>query len=201
MVVEKVAKLWSRNDSYPAETGCAIVMVAHGATTKNITHGAYAVVQKAFEINVKNQGKVFFGAFTGSLNSEVEKEIKEAFFPEATYFGEVWSTIQECIAAREAIKKAKLDSKPVIVVTDEAHSRRCGLIWGVLCPYWDIRIISVPLISTIDKDSPMWPYNYAWTVLLFQALTTPLYLLWSLRGKEYLESRGHFHQPTKSTTK
>ena len=128
------------------------------------TFGTQEVIEKTFDILFKFDGDViiFFGAFTGSSNPESERENKHLFFPEAKYIGEVWSSIQECVTAREAIKKTKLDNKPIIIVTDEVHSRRCGLAWNILCPYRDIWIISVPLMDTIDKNSPMWLYHYAW---------------------------------------
>lgn len=199
-IAKFLAKMWSinDNDNLPKNFD-SICLVAHGATEERITYGAMSVACKVMDILSRKDVscQTAFGSFSGNKNPEIEEIIKTGIFVEfnpglpLTTLGPVLSTIEECLAF-----KRYFTGKSVVVVTDEAHSRRCKIVWKTLLPKTDIYVVSVPLIETIDKESPMTPYHNIWTALLFQALPTPFFWYLSIRGPEYMARWAtKLHQP------
>lgn len=200
MLIEWLARLWAVNDPLP-QTCDLLVPIAHGATSHNrLTYGAYAVARKTAEIlhllrEIGQLPFVAFGAFTGSKNPEIEASIKATFF-HGKYVGHVVSTIEECRKVKENLPE-KFTPRSIVVVSDEAHSRRCRIVWKTFFPNSQISIVSVKISETVDKESPMLPYRLgSWAVLAFQALPTPYFWYLAIRGPKYMAKMAtNIHQP------
>lgn len=198
--VDWLASKWAVNDPLP-RTCDLLVPVAHGAAKDRLTLGAENVAHKtADSLNqLRNIGQlpfVAFGAFTGSENPEVERNLKSRLI-RGKYVGTVMSTIEECLKVKENLPEF-FNPATIVVVTDEAHSRRCRVVWRTFFPFSDIKIVSVEIQRTIDSESPMAAYGSPWKILFFQAAPTPLYWLMSLGGPKLLSKLGGLHTPVKS---
>lgn len=200
--VDWLASKWAVNDPLPQNCDL-LVAVAHGATETGLTNGAYAVSRRTAEIiaelDIKESQRPYlaFGAFTESSNPEIERIEKQRIFGEyRKYIGLVISTIEECLKVKEAIP-VFFTPRNILIVTDEAHSRRCRIVWKCFFPNSNIRIISVPIAETVDPRSPMKPYRQGkWAILGYQALPTPYFWYLALRGPKYMATKAtKFHQP------
>lgn len=183
MFTKWLADLWEVNDVLPRQADY-IVPVAHGAKATGPTAGARTVRCATWSVLDRYpKARCGFGAFAGSPNPEIERDYKETL-PRSSYFGRAVSTIDECMA----FKRSLHDPEPatIILVTDQAHSRRCRIVWKTFFPKTDIRICAVSLRSTIDRNSPMTAYRKMWTALLFQAAPTPFFWYLSLRGSKHM---------------
>lgn len=188
-----LARWWAVNDTLP-QSAEWIIPVAHGATETRLTRGAEAVTQITFSL-LTHYPHAFcaFGSFTGSPDPEVER-LGKATLPRSSYLGPIVSTIEECLAFKKSL--GDIEPGTIIVVTDQAHSRRCRIVWKTFFPKSDIRICAVSLRSTVDHDSPMTSYRKAWTAMLLQAAPTPFFWYLSLRGPEYMAKWAtKIHQP------
>ncbi len=192
MPIKWLAKLWAVNDNLPAEADL-VVPVAHGATKTHPTLSAYAATNQTRRLLGKYPLAICrFGTFTASPNPAAELYLKEKL-PRSGYVGNVMTTIEECVKIKNSLS---FIPTTIIVVTDEAHSRRCRIVWRTFFPQSDIRICSVPLGLTIDWESPMRSYRHAWTALLFQAAPTPFFWYLAWRGPEYMARWAtKIHQP------
>lgn len=205
MLIEWLARRWSVNDPLPEQVEL-LVPVAHGATETRLTRGAQAVANRTASAlsQLKAKGQfpfLVFGAFTGSKNPEIEKLEKLRIIAlYGKFVGTVMSTIEECVRVRENLPKFETkDGLPrvIVVVTDEAHSRRCRIVWRAFFPNSTIKIVSVRIADTVDSESPMSAYGNPWKILFFQAAPTPVWWLASLFGEKALLRIGKLHTPTK----
>lgn len=194
----RLSEVWSVNDPLPIRVDL-VVAVAHGATNSKLTRGAKAVVHCTRNISSQYQFApiVAYGSFGGSERPEVEgirKLTELSEIPNLIYIGLVWSTIEECRRVKESLPEGFLP-EVILIVTDQAHSRRCRVVWRTFFPDSDVRIVSVDLSSTIDPESPMAAYRAKWKALTFQAVPTPFYWFMSLFGESGLLLIEGFHQP------
>lgn len=198
MLVEFLARKWAVNNEV-TERPDAIVMVAHGATKNRLTFGSWKVRWRTQQLVIQWPNTlVYFGSFTESIDPEVEVRDKNVFTG-SVYIGKVLTTIEECLAFRTITNERALPLKHVVVVTDEAHSRRCGLVWRTLLPGVKISIVSVPLKDAVDTESPMESYHGALSALFFQAAPYPFFWCFALGGEKslvYFASK--LHQPISS---
>lgn len=199
MFIDWLAEKWAVNDPLPEECDL-LVPIAHGATPERLTRGAHAVALKTAEVltQLRDQGQlpfVAFGAFTGSKKPELEMTLKLAFFF-GKYVGHVISTIEECLKVKANLPIFITPSN-IVVVSDEAHSRRCRIVWKTFFPNAKVSIVSVRITDTIDPESPMWPYREGkLAVLAFQALPTPYFWYLAMRGPKYMATKAtRLHQP------
>lgn len=204
-LVDRLASKWAVNDPLPRICDL-LVPVAHGATGTKLTRGAQAVANRTAsalsQLKAKEQFPfLIFGAFTGSKNPEIEKQEKlRIIAPYGKFVGTVMSTIEECVRIRENLPKFDTENglpRVIVVVTDEAHSRRCRIVWRTFFPTSDIKIVSVKIADTVDSESPMSAYGNPWKILFFQAAPTPVWWFASLFGEKAMLRIGKFHTPTK----
>jgi hypothetical protein len=193
--VDWLAAKWAVNDPLP-RTCDLLVPVAHGATKDRLSIGAENVARRTAEAltQLRNIGQlpfVAFGAFTGSENPELERTIKLTIFT-GKYIGQVMSTIEECWKVKQGLPEF-FNPATIVVVTDEAHSRRCRIVWRTFFPNSDIKIVSVKLADTIDSESPMSAYGNPWKILFFQAAPTPVWWAASLFGEKVMLRIGRYH--------
>ncbi len=198
MIVEALAKLWAVNDSLPNRVDL-IVPVAHGATKSGrVTKGADAVgfiTRGLLRLYADQSPVVVFGVFSKSEYPDIEEAFKSMLLPNAIFVKGVVSTIEECLKVKAALAP-NFAPKRILVVTDEAHSRRCRIVWRVFFPDAEIYIVAVPISETKDKESPMLPYHSKWATLIFQALPTPYFWYLAKRGPDYMSSKAEsLHQP------
>ncbi|KND49440.1 MAG: hypothetical protein AB198_00630 [Parcubacteria bacterium C7867-003] len=197
MIIEWLAEKWAVNDPLPEKCDL-LVPIAHGATKDRLTRGAEAVARKTTTAVTELRDRyqlpfVAFGAFTGSENPELERALKLKHFS-GKYVGTVMSTIEECLKVRANLPIFVTVSN-IVVVTDEAHSRRCRIVWKTFFPNAKVSILSVKITETVDPESPMEAYDKAWKVLFFQAVPTPLWWLLSLFGQKCLGRLEKLHTP------
>lgn len=197
-----LAKKCSVNDTVPVTTYVDwIVPVAHGATEKRLVNGSVAVMNKVVEIYKNHpESRVFFGSFAGDSNPELEAVEKSRFIYGVIWhhFGSVWSTIMECMAFKKTASCYNLNAgQTILVVTDDAHSRRCKMVWQCFFPDYNVLVVAVPLALTIDKESPMTNYNWAWKAFVLQVFPTPIFTFWCSKGPDYLALQANVHQPTR----
>ncbi|TSC70622.1 MAG: hypothetical protein CEO12_202 [Parcubacteria group bacterium Gr01-1014_46] len=200
MLVDWLANKWAVNDPLPHRCDL-LVPVAHGATSDRLTCGAESVARKTVEIRSQLRGigqlpYLVFGAFTGSEKPELEKVEKHKIFRTGKYVGTVISTIEECLKVKRNLPDG-FTPRNIVVVTDEAHSRRCRIVWRTFFPQSNVKMISVKLSDAIDAKSPMTAYGNPWKALFFQAGPTPVYWLFSRGGAKCLSRLSHLHTPTK----
>jgi hypothetical protein len=171
-----------------------MVLVAHGATTNKLTNGAKAVLKKALDFRSSNYiYDIFFGSFDVQPNSAIEKTEKHNVFGRANWIGNVLSTITECLVVRD---KLTYNPQNILVITDEAHSRRCRIVWRTIFPKAKIYIITVPIEDCVDPESPMETYHKLWKILWNQAYPTPIFWFCSLFGEKFfVKVLGKVHQP------
>ncbi len=205
----KLARIWAVNDSVPEITlhseRLLIAMVAHGATSSRLTYGANAVVQEASKLLHKCMGNplVAYGSFAGNPEPELETQLKHDYLRCTDHgfreirIGSVWSTVEECRKIKQNLPTGFVP-KWVVVVTDEAHSRRCRIVWKTFFPTSKVIIVSVPIESTLDPESPMITYHDLETILWNQAKWTPIFWTLSLFGEIALQMVERGHQPTQA---
>jgi hypothetical protein len=199
-VIYKLARVWSVNDKYPLKAD-VLALIAHGAAGDQLSHGGQAVckasneILRHYKVNGLAMPEVYFGAFSRSKNLNIEADEKTRLIPEGNYVGLVLSTIEECARIYDKWFETHTDPpKVIILVSDEAHSRRARIVWRTFFPHSEVRIVPVELKDTIDLNSDMALYRKAWTALARQALPTPLWWLWSLSGADYLRTKQHYGQ-------
>lgn len=180
-LIGKLASQWAVDNilSLPKELDL-IVMVSHGATATKPTDGAITVAELSSIFASRFfYTPVYFGVFTESPKPEIEEIFKKGMVPRAICVGTVISTIEECLKIKEAfLSTAGSLPKNILVVTDQAHSRRAYLVWKTFFPESTIYMATIRLEKAVDKESPMRSYHYAWTALLFQAAPTfPFWIL------------------------
>ena len=176
----------------------AVVMVAHGATKTKLTNGAIAVTAASSSLKnivIFNFTDVYFGFFDQEPNWQVEMNLKKKYFPYAQKIGKVLNTIGECQAFKRNYIKSPKVPKNILVITDEAHSRRCKIVWKTFFPDSKIYIITVPIEDCVDPESPMETYHKLWKILWNQAWPTPIFWFCSLFGEKGLMLLNKYHQP------
>lgn len=194
-----MADLWAVNDPLPDTEVDLVVGVAHGCTENRLTRGAGSVsrlIDISLAMDRFKNSLVAYGAFAGSINPEVERFWKGKIFPDNSIFiGNVWSTTEECRHVKEHI--GNWVPGTIVVVTDQAHSRRCKLIWKTFFPKSNIYVFSVPIGEVVDTGSPMKSYHSTGSILWNQAwpivIQWPVAKIFGVWGLLRLES---FHQPT-----
>lgn len=203
----ELAKIWTVNDSVPEEArgskSLLIAMVAHGATATRLTNGAKAVALTASELlrRCTDYPVVAYGSFAGNPEPELEKQLKSGHLRGTNHdfqevaIGPVWSTIEECRKIKQNLPVGFVP-KWVIVVTDEAHSRRCRIVWRTFFPNSTVVIVTVPIEATLDMVSPMITYHDLKAILWNQAKWTPIFWALSLFGERALQLVEKGHQPT-----
>ncbi len=204
MFIEALAKMWSvMNPTGFNRRPDFIALVSHGATDKRLTNGAAAATSAVNKLRtvfkkMNEDPPVYFGTYTDSKNPELERREKEKLLGESNihYVGNVLSTIEECMKIKKALPEEMAFPLQILVVTDEAHSRRARIVWETFFPETRIAIFSVPIKEVVDKESPMWAYHWAWTTLAFQAGPSPYFWWLSLGGPAAMEKKKHtLHQP------
>ena len=198
-MIKKLADLWAVNDPLPDTEVDLVVGVAHGCTKDRLTHGASSV-SRLLDISLAlehlRNSKVIYGAFAGSPNPEVERSWKGRVLPDSSIFiGNVLSTTEECRRTKEYT--GSWTPKIIVVITDQAHSRRCKLIWQTFFTESKIHIFSVPIREVVDTESPMKSYHSMGSILWHQAwpiiIQWPVAKIFGVWGLIKLEG---FHQPT-----
>jgi len=196
-LIGKIASWWAVDDTMSLPPSIDLIaMVSHGATNHGVTTGAKTVTKMGCTIAENYPAAlIFFGAFTESPIPEIEMDYKLARIPHAHYVGTVISTIEECAKIQSSLPEG-FTPKTIVVVTDEAHSRRARIVWKTFFPNSKIYIVSMALEAGLDDDSPSWAYHAGWSALLFQAAPTPYFWYLGLRGLEYMNTKAtSLHQP------
>jgi hypothetical protein len=204
MLIEKLALWWSVNDVPPCNLDL-IVPVTHGATKIRLTNGARSVLNETLhQLSTYEHCGIFprvaWGIFGRNPDLWLEKKIKLPIFNDLTnyFIGAVWSTIEECHGVKDSLP-TYFNPEVIVVITDQAHSRRCRLIWKVFFPKSKIYIVSVPIAETVDPESPMLPYRKMWKILWNQTYPTPFFWFAGLFGTWGLLKLERFHQPVVKT--
>ncbi len=197
MLVDWLARKWAVNNA-PPQFADLVFVVAHGSVGRHASVGLAAVVRRTQElmrVYCKNTTRTIlaFGEFTFSEYHGEERSFKLQSLPSGYFLGQVASTTEEAMKAAELMTMVPCDPRKIVIVTDEAHSRRCRLIWRRFFPLAEVFIVSVPLRSTIERESPMTAYRTAWRILLLNVLLTPMFA--SMKREQMVKLAG-FHQPT-----
>jgi hypothetical protein len=190
-----LAKKWAVNDALP-KTIDLVVPVAPGSTTRRITTGSFMVASEALGIGLDCGANIVFGSFAGNKDPDVERTVRDIMFQlmRKVYVGRVWSTVEECVAVKKAVGNSAHQN--IVIITDEAHSRRCRMIWRTIFPESKIYIAVVPLVDCVDAESPMETYHSVWKAFVFQVVPTPVFWWWCRKGPDYLATKAAgYHQP------
>ncbi|OGG89909.1 hypothetical protein A3G12_01550 [Candidatus Kaiserbacteria bacterium RIFCSPLOWO2_12_FULL_54_10] len=171
MFIERQAQLWSAGEDPPPRADL-VAMVAFGATGKRLTRGAQATLEVAVVLAARYRNvRVASGEFTLSPSPGLEWSLKQLFFKDPIFAGEVISTIEEAEKIR-AVLPPGFVPEDIVVVTDQWHSRSAKRIWEWV---WrdvkpNIHIVAVPSSATIDAESPMGLGRRHWTWALINVL-------------------------------
>ena len=182
-----------------------MAIVSHGATGVGPTLGSKSVTLAAVGIQdelLKTGGhrpSVYFGIFTLSFKPNIERTYKSSLFSLfGIDVGDIINTIGEC----KAIKKKygvtinfSGPAKHILLVTDQAHSRRARIVWRAYFKEATVRILAVPLKSVIDPNSPMRIYRAEWRALLVNVILTPPFWFLSKFGERGLNFLTGGYQP------
>lgn len=197
-----LARRLAVNDSLPEGGGkdTLIVPAAHGtAGWDRASNGAVAVTNMVAK-GIAPQfpfAQIYFGVFASGSYHEHRLEMlyKLKRMPGATFYGEVVSSIEEFLFLMTMLPDG-FQPKTLILITDEAHSRRFKIIARTFFPSVDIRVVAIPLWDAIDTKATMKTYRSAWSALVLQAAPIPLYWWWARKGPRYLTTKAKIHQPT-----
>jgi hypothetical protein len=197
--IEKLATRWAINDGLPPSVDL-IFPVAHGAVGISPSCGLRAVVEKTRFVlreyrHLAKQPVIASGAFTHSKNPHTEEYYKLSRFwlEDYHYVGLVASTIEEALLTRKLLPDGKNDPREIIIITDEAHSRRARIVWQKFFPKANIYVVSVTLWEVVEKESPMTFYRKTWRILIVNMILT---FFWKLMPVRMMEMIAHTHQPT-----